>query len=199
MTESEPGLGVTCRHVLSDHCGSLRHGLNPHPAPHQGGEFTQQVPDVAFIHLGSGCFGSGDEPSCEVIPTTQAKIYDLADQEEVVHKQPEADKTLGLILCAEMSGFKLGRFFYRGPHFSIKPYHLRRFGIIWRLDRSFSQGGDSGSWIVSRGGLWLGMVVGAYESPSNITVALSSEHIVNAFRKMNGLGSTSNERCSAFY
>jgi hypothetical protein len=184
ITDGASGaLGVTCRHVLSAHCGSLDSRCNPAFPPMYGTEFTQETPDVAFIRLESGCFTSPTAPSFPVSPADQRGIELAADRYIAVRKSPKHDSRSGVIRVAEMSGFKLGDHFYRGIHFAIVPHFVRRFGIIWSLWRSFSKAGDSGSWITLDEASWMGMVVGAFEEPV-MTIALSAAHIRASFERL---------------
>ncbi len=177
-------LGVTCRHVLSFNCGSLDPRCNPIVAPMRGTEFTQETPDVAFIHLMSGCFTDPSAPSFLVSPADQRGIEVAANDYAIVQKSPQHDRRRGVIRVAEMSGFKLGSHFYRGIHFTIAPHFVKRFGIIWSLWRTFSKAGDSGSWIMMDEASWMGVVIGAFEDPA-MTVALSAAHIRAFFEALN--------------
>jgi len=176
-------LGVTCRHVLSSHCGSLDRRCNPMIAPMQSAEFTQETPDVAFINLQSGCFTSPTAPSFSVSPADQRSIEVAVDRFMTVRKTPRQDTKKGVIRVAEMSGFKLGDHFYRGMYFEIVLQSVKLWGITWPLSRSFSKAGDSGSWVTTDEGSWMGMVVGAFEDPAK-TVALSAAHIRASFEKL---------------
>lgn len=174
--------GVTCRHVLSSECGSLYWPGRPVRPPEN--EFTLETPDVAFIELGSSCFAGNNGSKVQAMPATQSDIDLAAARELRVQKSPDTDGVSGVVLFSNVSGFKLGRHFYRGPHFQITPAFYRKFWLTWpRLGR-FSSKGDSGAWVIEgETRRWLGMVVGGFAPPNTLSVAISAEYICDAFRR----------------
>jgi len=181
--------GVTCRHVLSSDCGSLYWPDRPvRPPTH---EFTLEVPDVALIGMGSSCFARNNGSRVPATPATQTDIDLAADHESRIHKSPGSDGVRGIVLFSNVSGFKLGNHFYRGPHFQITPAFYRKWGIVWPRSGRFSAKGDSGAWVVnSETRQWLGMIVGGFASPNRLSVALSASHICDAFARSQGAART---------
>jgi hypothetical protein len=175
--------GVTCRHVLSSGCFSLFwHGERVKPLQH---EFTQESPDAAFISLGSPCFAQIDARTTSVFQATQSDLDLAVERESKVRKAPDADGIAGVVVFAHVSGFKLGKHFYRGPHFQITPNFRTKFWITWPLSRRFSKAGDSGAWVIDPDTRrWLGMIVGGLSWPNTVSVALCSEYVCDAFQRM---------------
>ncbi len=174
--------GVTCRHVLSSGCASLYWPAAPVRPPQH--EFTQESPDAAFIRLGSECFATTNTRRTRTLPATQVDVDFAAERETKVRKSPDTDGVVGVVLFSSVSGFKLGNHFYRGPHFEIAPAFYQKYGLTLPLSRRFSSQGDSGAWVVdAEARLWLGMVVGGFPSPNTLTVALSADHICDAFQR----------------
>jgi hypothetical protein len=175
--------GVTCRHVLSSQCGAV---VWPNsPVRPVAKEFTQDCPDVAFIRL-TDCFNEDGHSSTEIaIPGCQPDLEFAVVRRTRLRKRPQRDSTDGVAVTAAASGFKLGKYFYRGPHFEMTRYFVKRFGISFPLfSRRFSKQGDSGSWIVDEAHRkWLGMIVGGYEPPVTCSVAISAEYINDAFSR----------------
>jgi hypothetical protein len=175
--------GVTCRHVLSSDCGSLYWPARPVRPPEN--EFTLEIPDVAFIELNSPCFANNNGSKVQAMPSTQTDIDLAAARESRVHKSPDSDGASGVVLFSNVSGFKLGNHFYRGPHFQITPAFYRRFGLTWPRFGRFSSKGDSGAWVIdAETQQWLGMVVGGFAPPNTLSVAISAEHICDAFTRL---------------
>jgi hypothetical protein len=173
-------IGVTCRHVLSSGCQSLYWPAPPVRLPPD--EFTADCPDAAFIRLDSPCFAQDETHESDVSVASQADVELAAERKTKVRKN--RDTRDGLILFSAVSGFKLGDHFYRGPHFQVAPWFVKRFGIIWPLRRQFSQPGDSGSWIIDPcTRQWFGMVIGGFRPPNNMTVVVSAEHLLDAFTR----------------
>jgi len=176
-------IGVTCRHVLSTDCGSIAFPMYPlRPLP---ADFTQEVPDVAFIKLNNACFSEDTAHVSEDISAMSQDDLDKAVKSRIiVAKSPRTDRRRGVIVTSEMSGFKLGNHFYRGPHFGLTQYFVNVLGITWPLWKRFSKPGDSGSWIVNRETkAWYGMVVGGYEPPVTLSVGISAAYVLDAFSR----------------
>jgi hypothetical protein len=175
--------GVTCRHVLSSRCGSIEWPTPPVRPVSK--EFTYDCPDVAFIRLDSGCFDEPGHSRSEIaIPGTQSDLEEAVVRQTRLRKWPQRDTMDGVVVTAVASGFKLGKHFYRGPHFEMTPYFVSRFGISFPVFRRFSKGGDSGSWILEQTSQkWFGMIVGGYEPPVTCSVAISAEYINDAFSR----------------
>jgi hypothetical protein len=196
-TIGEPGgefYGVTCAHVLSSACIDRRWPLHP---PDR--EFTQERPDVALIRLHQPCFVAKN--GAPALDAAQADIELAVARGSKVGKLPPLDKVHGLVITAAASGFKLGPFFYRGPHFHVTPYFVRQFGIVWPRDKRFSKEGNSGCWIFDEETQqWLGMVIGGFEPPNTLSVGISSEFIRDAFARSRISGGRGNGReASAFF
>ena len=175
--------GVTCRHVLSSTCGSLRWPSFPvRPA---NNEFTQQSPDAAFINLGSGCFDRPSVHAVSVWVANQSRIERAVMESAKLVKTPRNSAVRGVVKTAYVSGFRLGSYFYRGPHIEIAPYFFRKLGIIWPISRRFSRPGDSGCWVIDNAtGAWIGMVIGGYESPHIGTMAIAAHFVTDAYRRL---------------
>jgi hypothetical protein len=179
--------GVTCRHVLSSKCGSVV-WPNP-PLRPVSKEFTQDSPDVAFIRLGSGCFREPGHPRLEIAaPASQSDLEEAVSGRTRIRKRPQHDNIDGVVVTAAASGFKLGRYYYRGQHFHVTPYFVRRLGITFPLSSRFSKPGDSGSWVLEQTSRkWFGMIVGGYEPPVTSSVAISAEYISDGFSRYQGV------------
>ena len=171
--------GITCRHVLSSNCGSLR--WPSRIAAPQG--YLEGSPDAALINLGSPCFSPGPGDGSP----NRLRIGETADIERLrVSRQPvetRPGRRSGLV-DADVVAFSLGGKTYRGPHVLIVPALYRQFGIIWPLwGRAFSAPGDSGSWAIdTASSTWIGMVVGGYEAPLTGTYALRADYLVELVR-----------------
>jgi hypothetical protein len=172
---------VTCKHVLSAESHSRTWPTQP--ATGNNHEYTQDSPDIALLTVPNPCFVKSVEGTT---PVAHADISDLeaaVQMETMVVKRPKRDWNRGVVNVAMVSGFKLGKHFYRGIHFQIAPYFFRRFWIMWPLSRRFSVEGDSGSWVInSQSGDWMGIVIGGYQWPNTITIALSSEYVLDAIQ-----------------
>jgi hypothetical protein len=127
-----------------------------------------------------------------VVPATQVDIDLTAERETKVLKFSDSDGVTGMVLFSYVSGFRLGHHFYRGPHFQITPAFYRKFWLTWPLSGRFSSKGDSGAWVVdTETRQWLGMVIGGFPLPNTLTVALSAEHICDAFGRSQLPGASS--------
>lgn len=176
-----PPVGVKCRHVLSSECQSFYWPTPPVRLPEQ--EFAADCPDAAFIRVGSPCFAGDIGEELNVLPATQSGI-ELAAQRRTKVQLNRRPTVNGVILFGAVSGFRLGSHFYRGPHFEVAPYFARILGITWPLRRRFSKAGDSGSWIIDlKTRQWFGMLVGGFDPPNTVSVAISAEHLVDAFNR----------------
>jgi hypothetical protein len=174
--------GLTCRHVLSSTCGSA---FWPRPTRPANNEFVQESPDAALIQMNGGpdCFGRRSTIGRPIAPATSADIELAALLKTPMIKSSDQRGVQGLIQFAKVSGFKLGKYIYRGVHFQLMPRFRRRFGIVWPIRRNFTQGGDSGSWIInSETRAWVGMVVGGYKRPNTTSIAISSQYVLEAMR-----------------
>ena len=174
--------GVTCAHVLSSTCPmSFWSGGKPAIAPK---EYMAERPDAAFIRgITTTCFGVPPTHEQEVVVATLKDVETHLQNETSLRKTPSSDGTLGVVQQGLGSLFKLDDVTYRGPHFVIAPKFYRQFGLVFPLSRRFSSPGDSGSWVTTEDGKWLGMIVGAFTSPNTTSLAIHGRHLLNAFSR----------------
>ncbi len=181
---SDDDLGVTCAHVLSDGCASLRW-----PAPSTNGSYNRRRPDAAVIDTRGPCFApqSFDNEVLRILPNAELKTMVLENEEVVGHSQrgPRRGIVRDLVCLFKLSGVE-----YRGPHLSVIPKLSRAAVTLPLVRREFSQAGDSGSWVLDdREKTWIGIVIGGCESPFMQTYVLTSCLLGSWFSK--GLGSLS--------
>lgn len=171
--------GLTCRHVLTSTCNSLRWPEIP-GAGATG--FSELFPDAALIDLRAPCFKVGGTKSRRVSIANAGQIDSAVSASTKIRKSTNNTSLNGIIKHGYLSSFNLGTSFYRGHHFVVQPEFKKRLGIIFPIIRSFAKPGHSGDWILDEKlEVWFGMVVGGYVPPNIGTVVLSAELIANAY------------------
>jgi hypothetical protein len=172
--------GVTCAHVLSSTCPiTFWSAGKPAVVPK---EYIAERPDAAFVKGITTCFSppTFDE---EVVVSTLKDVVTHVQNETSLRKTPSNDGTLGVVQQGLGSLFKLGDVTYRGPHFVIAPKFYKQFGLVFPRSGRFSSQGDSGSWVTTEDGKWLGMIVGAFPPPNTTSLAIHGLHLLNAFSR----------------
>jgi len=169
--------GVTCAHVLSSVCPTVFWS---------GGKpankiYTADKPDAVFTKPISGCFQDKVFQERAVTIAKSRDIESIQGSQTTLRLTPHDNGVRGLVDQGLASGFILDGVLYRGPHFVIVPKFTLQFGVIFPLSRRFSTAGDSGSWVVTEEGVWLGMIVGGHKPPNTTSFAILGQHLVNAF------------------
>jgi len=140
---------VTCAHVIAPGCTSIEFQAVPGDAP-----------DVALIRGTSPCF----DDSLPFVPCRPASGNEtqtfLMDRSSITMRRGRRKK-VGYIE-SRVVGFKVGDVYYKGPHCSVLP-RLPKILLHLGFGRPFSQEGDSGSWVFSGDGTWIGMLVAGDE------------------------------------
>ncbi len=148
---------VTCQHVVSASCRSLRHGSTLHPSS------VQSSPDAVLLHTEIPCFESPSERSIPVSPASPAWIeQSILSRRRVTQTHPLAQQKAKGVIKATVSCTAVGLRLYRFPMLEVIPDRkVYFFGLVSRPSKScfFSYPGDSGGWVVDcESGLWVGMV-----------------------------------------
>lgn len=169
--------GVTCAHVLSSVCPTVFWS---------GGKpankiYTAEKPDAVFTKSISGCFQDKVFQERAVTIATSKDIERIQSGQTPLRMTPHDNGVRGLVDQGLASGFILDGVLYRGPHLVIVPKFTVQFGVIFPRSRRFSTAGDSGSWVVTEEGVWLGMIVGGHKLPNTTSFAILGQHLVNAF------------------
>jgi hypothetical protein len=144
---------VTCSHVLSPHCGSVRFRS-------QLNQDTDQ-PDSALLEEGNPCFSVHRGATRVLSAATKSVIDACIKTRAIVDKLQNPKKGAPGFVRTRVSTIPMQGFLFRFPHLEIKPNRMRQWGLKFPLFRkNFSVDGDSGAWVTDRGtGSWLGMVV----------------------------------------
>lgn len=174
---------VTCRHVISDHCGSLRHPAGPVQQP--------DCPDAVLLNPNADCFDHPGASAADVYAArgTDTATYQLA-RLPLVKCHPQRPRTRGWLKYTVGATTHTGEF-VRFPHHSVRSFRYRVGLLRWPpISRGFAQPGDSGVWVLEEGKrIWLGMVVCGYDDDLDTLVA-DGEALLDYFSTlMNGSAS----------
>lgn len=154
---------MTCNHVLSSSCASVRYWANP--------ARDELEPDAALIERENPCFRTiGADRN--VRPADPAIIRDCVIEKTRVEKRGTgARANLGVIRSSHVVGIDLDGDYCRFPHIEVVPADNRPMWLS-PLATSFSRRGESGSWVIETArGSWLGMVIGEDERHTATFVA----------------------------
>jgi hypothetical protein len=159
---------LTCRHVISNGCGSLRYPLPSDASP--------ESPDAVLIEATTNCFQSPLQFASDVYPARESDTQRLQVTRTPLRKHhPERGTARGW-LKYPVGGTNHTGEFVRFPHYSVRPLRYKlAFGLLrWPpFQRWFACERDSGSWVIEEGTtrLWLGMVVAGYDDDHDTLVA----------------------------
>lgn len=152
---------VTCAHVISPDCGSVRFRS-------QLDDDTAQ-PDAALLDARNPCFPLPDGARVVLTTATDSVIKDCIKTRTTVNKLQNSGRTAPGYIRTRVSTIPFQGILFRFPHLEIKPNRMRQWGLRFPLFRSdFSVDGDSGAWVTDGySGSWLGMVVGGADDHSS--------------------------------
>ena len=161
-----PQFLTTCSHVIGEGCGSLifKSALK---------EETME-PDVALLNITSPCY----------TPTVGGKVKTATEADmEKASGCPSLELSSRGDRCGEFL-YYMDRATYGGRthkclHVAVRKHVKSVLDIVyWPLPALFSKKGDSGAWVLGRGDLWFGMVVGG--SPFNkVSYVLEPQNLKN--------------------
>lgn len=149
---------MTCAHVLSDTCLSIKVG--------RGLSDTDGQPDVALISTTTPCFPINIASHKRVLVATNTIILDCMKNEHQVTKIYPASKNIKGYIHARISAVVVEGQLYRFPHLEItRKFSRARLTFLPSLfNQGFNTKGDSGSWVVEeKSEAWVGMVVAGQE------------------------------------
>jgi hypothetical protein len=152
---------VTCAHVISPNCGSVRFRS-------QLDEDTDQ-PDAALLEAANPCFPAPFGTRVVLPVATESLIEACIKARTLVEKLQNTRTGAPGYVRTRVSTIPFQGVLFRFPHLEIKPYRMRQWGLRFPLfRRSFSVNGDSGAWVIERDTeSWLGMVVGGADDHSS--------------------------------
>jgi hypothetical protein len=171
LVEANETYKMTCAHVLAPGCKSV--ALLSFPDSNK-----RDIPDVALLPVSAHCFQlPSPVPKLALSCATNDIVRACMDDGTIVKKLNGLHKGCSgfvyepvPILPAAVYGKSV-----RFPHLKIRPNtRTYLFGLLTLPlgHRTFSEGGDSGSWAIeSKGGSWLGMVVAANDEATYIVEA----------------------------
>jgi hypothetical protein len=172
LVEDSERFAMTCHHVLSPTCGSVKVRGNPYDSPEMilNQPDVDNEPDAALIDVNTPCLDvpAGSRMKRFTSATQQLVLQSAARRVKVFKLNARPKKNPGFVFSPVpiMPTSEYGAAF-RFPHVEIKPYQQSYFSGWLRLplfNNYFSQQGESGSWVVEKEmGIWFGMVIAGME------------------------------------
>ena len=176
---------MTCSHVLDKNCCSVAFRGNPYSDNFYYQNTIHQAPDAALLNITSPCFPLKNGIKNILSIVTDQVILTAANTRVTVIKTP-IDDTNNTGFVVTQVGFmpitNHGKA-YRFPHITVRRNQKKYFfGLIkFPLSSHFSEGGDSGSWVIDNStNIWYGMVIGSDDL--SVTYLANSEPLLEFFK-----------------
>ena len=170
-----PDFLLTCRHVLSSECRSLRYPTSNN---------AEDAPDAALLYP-TDCFSYPypDRDAIRVYPATVGDIDQIQlSQSSLVLNRSDGNRTRGWLKYPVGAVIGPTGKLIRFPHYSIQTFRYRIGFLRWPVIRtSFAHPGDSGTSVIERNtGLWVGMVTQGYGHDSD-TLVVDARSLLDYF------------------
>ena len=184
LVEDHELFAMTCSHVLSEHCGSVKIRGNPYKNPNQ----LKNAPDAALVDTMTPCFtiprGTRRQVFSEA--TDQIVLNSVHSRTKVFKLGPGFKNDPGVIInqVGLLPPSNRGPA-YRFPHLEIKTDRLEYLFGWLKLPlghKYFSGDGDSGSWVINPDlGIWFGMVIAG--DKAGVTYAAEASPLLEYFER----------------